>query len=46
MTLDEIEKKVIQSRLQHHGGNASETAKSLGLSRSGYYRRLGKYGMD
>ncbi len=43
LTLEEIEQRVLQQRLQAYDGNVSETAKSLGLSRSGYYRRLNKY---
>lgn len=46
LSLDEIEKLALVSRLKHHGGNATETAKSLGLSRSGFYRRMSKYGLD
>ncbi len=46
LTLDDIEKKALIKRLQIHRGNATETAKSLGLSRSGYYRRLSKYALD
>lgn len=46
LTLEEIEQQVLVNRLQHHHGNATETARSLGLSRSGYYRRLSKYGLD
>ncbi|TMP27234.1 sigma-54-dependent Fis family transcriptional regulator [Pseudoalteromonas rubra] len=45
LTLDEIEQAVLRQRLRHHQGNASETARSLGLSRSGYYRRLAKFGL-
>ncbi|AWB68486.1 sigma-54-dependent Fis family transcriptional regulator [Saccharobesus litoralis] len=43
MTLDDIEKQVIIQRLDKYKGNAIETAKSLGLSRSAFYRRLEKY---
>jgi len=46
LSLDEIEKLALVSRLKHHRGNATETAKSLGLSRSGFYRRMSKYGLD
>jgi len=42
-TLDDIEKEVIQSRLAKFDNNPQETADSLGLSRSAYYRRLDKY---
>lgn len=46
LSLDEIEKLSLINRLKHHKGNATETAKSLGLSRSGFYRRMSKYGLD
>jgi len=46
LSLDEIEKLALVSRLKYHRGNATETAKSLGLSRSGFYRRMSKYGLD
>jgi len=46
LTMDEIEKRTLVKRLKYHHGNATETAKSLGLSRSGYYRRLSKYELD
>lgn len=43
MTLDEIEKQVIEQRLNRLAKNPLKVAKSLGLSRSAYYRRLEKY---
>ena len=46
LSLDDIEKLALINRLKHHRGNATETAKSLGLSRSGFYRRMSKYGLD
>jgi len=46
LSLDEIEKLALINRLKYHRGNATETAKSLGLSRSGFYRRMSKYGLD
>ena len=46
LTMDDIEKRALIKRLKYHDGNATETAKSLGLSRSGYYRRLSKYELD
>ncbi len=46
LSLDEIEKSILKSRLKLFEGNVTETAKSLGLSRSGYYRRVQKYGLD
>lgn len=42
-TLDEIEKQVIAQRLDHFKGNAIDAARSLGLSRSAFYRRLEKF---
>jgi len=46
LTMDEIEQQALLTRLQYHQGNATQTAKSLGLSRSGFYRRMGKYEND
>jgi len=46
LTIEDIEKMALLKRLKYHKGNATETAKSLGLSRSGYYRRLSKYELD
>ena len=43
MTLDDAERLLIQRALQHAGGNVSEAAKALGLSRSALYRRLQHY---
>jgi two-component system NtrC family response regulator len=45
MTLDEIERAMILKSLEHHGGNLSKVAESLGLSRPALYRRLEKYGI-
>jgi DNA-binding NtrC family response regulator len=44
MTLEEVEQYLIQKTLDRHGGNVSEAAETLGLSRSALYRRLEKYG--
>jgi DNA-binding NtrC family response regulator len=46
LSMEDIEQRVLINRLKHHHGNATETAKSLGLSRSGFYRRMSKYGLD
>ena len=46
LSMEEIEQRVLINRLKRHQGNATETAKSLGLSRSGFYRRMSKYGLD
>lgn len=42
-TMADIEKKVMQERLDKFDGNANLAAESLGLSRSAFYRRLDKY---
>ena len=43
MTMDEVEKAMIEKSLRHHGGNVSKAAESLGLSRAALYRRLEKH---
>jgi len=45
LTLDEVERLLIQRALQKHGGNVSDAAKTLGLSRSALYRRLERHGL-
>jgi two-component system NtrC family response regulator len=45
MTMDELEKAMIEKSLRHHDGNVSRVAESLGLSRAALYRRLEKYGI-
>lgn len=42
-TLEEIERHIIEERLQRFAKDVCNTSKSLGLSRSAYYRRLEKY---
>ena len=46
MTLDEMEKAMIQSCLSHYRGNISKVARALGLSRAALYRRFEKYHLD
>jgi DNA-binding NtrC family response regulator len=46
MTLDAIEKSMIEKSLRHHAGNISRVADALGLSRAALYRRLEKYGIQ
>ena len=41
-TLDELEDRAIRARLAMHDGNVATAARSLGLSRSAFYRRLEK----
>jgi DNA-binding NtrC family response regulator len=45
MTLDEVERLLIQRALERHAGNVSDAAKSLGVSRSALYRRLERHGL-
>jgi DNA-binding NtrC family response regulator len=45
MTLDEVERYLIERALAQHGGNVSEAARALGLSRSALYRRLQSLGV-
>jgi two-component system NtrC family response regulator len=43
LTLDEIEKAMIEKSIRFHSGNLTRVAESLGLSRAALYRRLEKY---
>jgi len=45
MTLHEVEAILIRKALDRSGGNVKQAAKELGLSRSGLYRRMDKYGL-
>jgi DNA-binding NtrC family response regulator len=45
MTLEEVERVLIEKALRRHSGNVSEAAKALGLSRSALYRRIDHYGL-
>ena len=45
MSLEDVEKLLIQKALARHGGNVSVAAKALGLSRSAMSRRLERYGL-
>jgi DNA-binding NtrC family response regulator len=45
MTLDEVERYLIERALAQHGGNVTEAARVLGLSRSALYRRLQSLGV-
>ena len=45
MSLEEVERILIQKALARSGGNVSQAAQALGLSRSGLYRRLQKHGL-
>lgn len=43
MSLEEVERLLIQKALKRFGGNVSQAAETLGLSRSALYRRMQKY---
>jgi DNA-binding NtrC family response regulator len=45
LPLEEVERLLIRKALERHGGNVSQAAKSLGLSRSALYRRLQHHGL-
>ena len=45
MSLEDVERVLIQKALARYSGNVSQAALALGLSRSGLYRRLQKYGL-
>ena len=45
LSLEDVERVLIQKALAKHGGNVSQAAQALGLSRSALYRRLEKYAL-
>ena len=45
MTLEEVERALVEKALKRFGGNVSRAADALGLSRSALYRRLEKHGL-
>jgi len=45
VTLEEMEKSFILHSLQDHDGNVSNTARTLGMTRTALYRRLKKHGL-
>lgn len=45
MSLEDVETLLIKKALSRFGGNVSQAAKALGLSRSALYRRLQRYGL-
>ncbi len=46
MSLDDVESFLVRKTLTRHGGNVSQAAKALGLSRSAMYRRIQKYNVQ
>jgi DNA-binding NtrC family response regulator len=45
LSLEEVESLLIRKAIDRFGGNISQAADALGLSRSALYRRLQKYGI-
>jgi len=45
LSLEEVERVLIQKALARHGGNVTLAANALGLSRSALYRRLQRHGL-
>ncbi len=45
MSLEEVEAFLIKKALARYGGNVSQAAGALGLSRSALYRRIQRYGL-
>ena len=46
VSLEEIEKSLLQQAMEQTGGNQSHAAKRLGLSRHAFLYRIEKYGID
>ncbi len=46
LTVDQVEKNMIIKALNKYKNNISKAAKSLGISRSSFYRRLEKYNIE
>jgi transcriptional regulator of acetoin/glycerol metabolism len=45
LTLDQIERMMIERALEQSGRNITQAAELLGLSRFALYRRLAKHGL-
>jgi DNA-binding NtrC family response regulator len=45
MSLEEVERVLIRKALDRYGGNVSQAAEALGLSRSALYRRFKRHGL-
>ncbi len=45
MSLEDVERYLVQRTVARFDGNVSQAAKALGLSRSGLYRRMQKYSL-
>lgn len=44
--LEDMERRVLEAAIEHFDGNAKEIIPYLGLSRTAYYNRLQKYGLN
>jgi transcriptional regulator with PAS, ATPase and Fis domain len=45
MTLEEMERSMIEKSMAYHNHNVGKVAEALGISRAALYRRLDKFGM-
>ncbi len=45
LNLDDLEQTAVRKALSKHGGNVSQAAEELGISRRALYRRIEKYGL-
>lgn len=45
-TLDELEKQLMENTLAKCGGNKRKAADAMGISRSSFYEKLKRYGID
>jgi DNA-binding NtrC family response regulator len=45
MSLEQVEGVLVRKALDRYGGNVSQAARALGLSRSALYRRMEKFGL-
>jgi DNA-binding NtrC family response regulator len=46
LSLEEVERLLVEKALGRFHGNITQAAQALGLSRSALYRRMGRYGLD
>jgi DNA-binding NtrC family response regulator len=45
LDLNDLEQRAVRRALSKHGGNVSQAAEELGISRRALYRRIEKYGL-
>lgn len=45
LQIEDMERRMIQQAMQKYGGNITDVARELGLSRQALYRRMEKYGL-